>query len=130
MYAIARRGFSSLLLVLIALGWALPLGAKQAAGPADASATREVVLSGEGWKLGSFPMGAGEERGVYNPSFDESAFRPVAVPAEIQLTLGLEGMDLYRQSKKLSLINKKEWWYRKHFTVPEDQSRQTASAGF
>ena len=121
MYAIARRGFSSLLLVLIALGWALPLGAKQAAGPADASATREVVLSGEGWKLGSFPMGAGEERGVYNPSFDESAFRPVAVPAEIQLTLGLEGMDLYRQSKKLSLINKKEWWYRKHFTVPEGQ---------
>jgi beta-mannosidase len=65
-------------------------------------------------------MGVGEERKAYDAGFDDSDFKSVPVPAEIQLTLGLEGMDLYRQSKELSLINKKEWWYRKHFALPKD----------
>src|SRR5262249_33085275 len=31
--------------------------------------------------------------------------------------IGLRGMDLYYQSKTLTLANKKEWWYRKWFIV-------------
>jgi beta-mannosidase len=121
MIGISKQAFARLLLVLIVLGQALPLGAKQAQPSVDTPGTMEVILSGTDWKLGSFPMGAGEEQKAYNVDFDENAFKPVAVPAEIQLTLGLEGMDLYRQSKELSLINKKEWWYRKHFTLSRDQ---------
>ena len=82
------------------------------------SARSEILLSGEDWKLGSFPMDEGQRQNAFAPGFAESGFRSVKVPAEIQLTLGLQGGDLYRQSKELSTINEREWWYRKPFVVP------------
>jgi beta-mannosidase len=33
-------------------------------------------------------------------------------------------MDLYHQRKDISLINKKEWWYRKHSTITKDQAEK------
>ena len=80
--------------------------------------TRETLLSGSDWKLGSFPMDKGELQGVFLPKFDECGFRAVKVPGEVQLQIGLQGMDLYYQSKQLTLVNEKEWWYRKRFVVP------------
>ena len=80
-----------LLLGLVVLGLAPALGARQTAGSGESSGTTEIFLSGTEWKLGSFPMGKGEEGKAYEVGFDERDFRPVPVPAEIQLTLGLEG---------------------------------------
>ena len=79
-------------------------------------------LSGNNWRLGSFEMAAGEEQGAYLPNFDDHAFRTVHVPGEVQLQVGLQGMDLYYQSKSLTLINQKEWWYRKQFSVSKSEA--------
>lgn len=67
-------------------------------------------------------MGQGEKQGAYLPDFDDHGFRTVQVPGEVQLQIGLHGMDLYYQSKSLSLINEKEWWYRKQFFVGESEA--------
>ncbi len=83
------------------------------------STTTETLLSGSDWKLGSYPMDKGEPQEVYLPKFDDSGFRTVKVPGEVQLQIGLKGMDLYYQSKQVTLVNEKEWWYRKQFVVPK-----------
>src|SRR3990172_10499459 len=80
---------------------------------------RETLLSGPDWKLGSFPMDQGELQEVFLPRFDDRSFRTVKVPGEVQLQIGLQGMDLYYQSKQLTLVNEQEWWYRKGFVVPK-----------
>jgi len=96
----------------------------QHAQPSAMRETRETVLSGSDWKLGSFVMGVGEKQGAYLPGFDDHSFRTVEVPGEVQLQIGLRGMDLYYQSKALSLVNEKEWWYRKQFVVSKsDEGR-------
>jgi hypothetical protein len=79
----------------------------------------ETLLSGPDWKLGSFPMEKGEPQEVFLPKFDDSDFKTVKVPGEVQLQIGLQGMDLYYQSKQLTLVNEKEWWYRKRLVVPK-----------
>ena len=86
--------------------------------------TSEIVLSGDDWKLGAFEMGDGEKQGVYLANFDDHAFRTVHVPGEVQLQVGLGGMGLYYQSKSLTLINQKEWWYRKQFLVNQNEARK------
>jgi beta-mannosidase len=78
----------------------------------------EMLLSGNDWELGAFPMGEGERQKAFAFNFAGPDFRRVPVPAEIQTTLGLKGMELYRHSREISSINNKEWWYRKTFTVP------------
>jgi len=98
------------------------LGAAGQAGNSGPRVARnEILLSDAAWKLKSFAMGAGEGEKAFAPGFDESGFKTVPVPAEIQLTTGARGMDLYRQSKEISLINKSEWWYRKSFASPRVQ---------
>ncbi len=109
--------------MFIALAATQPALAKRArSAPATPEATKPashaILLSDADWKLKSYPMGAGEEQKAYAPGIDESGYKTVAVPAEIQLTTGLKGMDLYRQSRAISLINKSEWWYRKSFMTP------------
>ncbi|MCL5098013.1 MAG: glutamine amidotransferase [Candidatus Omnitrophica bacterium] len=80
----------------------------------------EILLSGTDWRLGSFPMGRGEAEAAYSPAYDDRQFLTVRVPGEVPLQIGLKGMDLYYQSKELSLINEKEWWYRKTFVPPRE----------
>ena len=89
-----------------------------------------VVLGDSNWKLGSFPFGEGERQGVYAPQFNDSSFRNVTVPGEVQLQIGLEGMDLYYQSKEVTLVNQKEWWYRKQFSVPGNFKGKTVRLVF
>src|SRR5215469_2903077 len=93
-------------------------------------AGNEIVLSGNDWKLGSFEMGNGEKRGAFLPNFDDQAFRTVEVPGEVQLQVGLRGMDLYYQSKSLTLINQTEWWYRKHSFVNKSQAGRLLRLNF
>ena len=90
----------------------------------------ETLLSGPGWKLGSFAMGEGEARGAYKAEFDDAAFRAVTVPGEVQLQIGLKGKDLFLQSKALNLINNQEWWYRKTFTVPAGEKGKLVKLRF
>ncbi|MFN8009513.1 MAG: glycoside hydrolase family 2 TIM barrel-domain containing protein [Terriglobia bacterium] len=87
--------------------------------------SQEILLSGGDWKLGDFPFDEGERRQAYSREFDDAGFRAVVVPGEVQLQIGLKGMDLYYQSKELTLVNEKEWWYRRKFTVPPQDSKKT-----
>ncbi len=91
--------------------------AQNAAKLLPISATTETLLSGPDWKLGSFPMDKGEAQKAYQSGFDDTAFPSAKVPGEVQLQIGLKAMDLYYQSKQLTLVNEKEWWYRKHFVA-------------
>ena len=113
-------------LVLILTGLAVtfdcPVLARPAAQPLSIAQTTETVLSGNNWKLGSFEMDEGEKHGAFLPGFDDHNFRTVEVPGEVQLQIGLRGMDLYYQSKTLTLLNQKEWWYRKRFTVSKAEA--------
>src|SRR5215472_12465651 len=79
-----------------------------------------IPLSGD-WKLGSLEMDEGERQGAFQPGFDDRTFRTVTVPGEVQQQIGLHDMDLYYQSKTLTLVNKKEWWYRKQFGVNQSE---------
>ena len=94
-----------------------PARAQSAVMSSPSASTTDLVLNGEDWKLGSFEMDEGEKLQVYRPGFDDHSFRTVKVPGEVQLQIGLRGMDLYYQSKTLTLVNEKEWWYRKRFVV-------------
>ena len=118
---IRQRGAYFLFLIwTVLLAWdSARLSAAQSADKIAAlRKTTETMLSGSDWRLGSFPMDKGEPQGVFLPKFDDSGFRIVKVPGEVQLQIGLQGMDLYYQSKQLTLVNEKEWWYRKGFVVP------------
>jgi len=90
--------------------------------PPGVAKSTQVFLSGKDWKLGSYEMGDGERAGTYLPDFDDRAFATVKVPGEVQLQIGLKDMDLYYQSKTLTLVNQKEWWYRKRFTVSKGEA--------
>lgn len=117
-------------LTLLVLGPGKVAGAKPANETGASAGSTEILLSDAAWKLGSFPMGVGEQRKAYEIGFDESSFRSVNVPAEIQLTLGLEGMGLFLQTKELSLVNNSEWWYRKRFTLPKEAGDKRVSLVF
>ena len=115
------RHIAYIFLSLIILGLCSPPG--QAIDPQTTVApTQETNLSGGDWKLGSFAFNEGEARGAFRESFDDQGFRKVAVPGQVPLQLGLNGMNLYYQSKELSLANQKEWWYRKQFSAPKGDS--------
>ncbi len=107
---------------MVAVAALLGSGRMAVAEQASEAASSEVLLSDASSKLKSFPMGSGEEQKAFAPGFDESGFKTVPVPAEIQLTTGAKGMELYRQTKQIALINKSEWWYRKSFTGPKAQA--------
>jgi beta-mannosidase len=75
----------------------------------------EQSLDGGDWLLGSFAFDAGVAAGAQTESFNESNFRRVQVPGDVQLQLGFKGQDLFRQTRELTVVNNQEWWYRKHF---------------
>ncbi|MEW5980067.1 MAG: sugar-binding domain-containing protein [Acidobacteriota bacterium] len=81
----------------------------------------ETSLSGPDWQLGSYPLDEPGSQQPFLPDFDDRSFKTVTVPGEIALQLGLKGMDLYFQSKALTLINDREWWYRKRFQVDRSE---------
>ena len=89
-----------------------------------------IILSDSDWKLGSFAFDEGEKQGAHSPQFDAKSFKTVTVPGDVQLQLGLKGMDLYYQSKELTLVNQKEWWYRKSFSTPADSEEKQVKLVF
>jgi hypothetical protein len=123
---------------LLFLFWALLFGWSSASLSAAQAAneivpiqkTTETGLSGVDWKLGSFSWGEGEKARAFSPGFDDDGFRTVKVPGEVQLQIGLQGMDLYYQSKQLTLVNEKEWWYRKRFVVAEGDAGKLMRLAF
>ena len=86
--------------------------------------TTETLLSGADWKLGSFAMDKGEGQQAFGPAFDDRGFSTVTVPGEVQLQIGLKGMDLYYQSKTVDAGE------RKGMVVPQALCRRPkADAG-
>jgi len=112
-------GAIAVVFIFVFISFACAQASSQSLSPGK---TSEVVLSGKGWKLASFEMDGGEKRGAYQPEFDDRNFSVVEVPGEVQRQIGLHDMDLYHQSKQLTLVNQKEWWYRKRFTLGKRQS--------
>ena len=78
----------------------------------------EILLSGKGWTLAHFPMDKGEEAGIQNPEYSGAGLQNITVPTEVQLVQGLSGLEIYRQLPEISLLNKKEWWFRRQVGVP------------
>jgi len=109
-------------LLAVAIMLPNPADVQAGGGSESDSGVQETLLSGGDWKLGSMGIGEGEKHAAFLPTFDDSSFRTALVPGEVQLQLGLKGMDLYYQSKTLSLVNQKEWWYRKSFIVAREQA--------
>jgi len=64
------------------------------------SKTATITLSDDDWKLGAFSFGEGESQGAYSNQFDDTGFKTAKVPGEVQLQIGLKGMDLYYQSRE------------------------------
>jgi beta-mannosidase len=89
-----------------------------------------VELDGNNWKLGSFAPGEGEAKQAFLSSFEDGAFRTVTVPGEVQRQLGIHGMDLYYQSRELTLVNNQEWWYRLRFTAPKEAANNLVRLSF
>src|SRR5271166_2230981 len=112
----------ALILAGLAATFPHPALAQSGAQPPSTTKTTVTPLSGNDWKLGSFVMDEGEKQGASRPGFDDRGFSTAKVPGEVQQQLGLLGMDQYYQSKTLSLINEKEWWYRKQFKVNKAQA--------
>ena len=113
------RGIMALSLALLPSSYAASQASSKQSNSRD---TTEVVLSGGDWKLGSFEIDQGEKQRAFLPDFDDRAFRTVDVPGEVQRQIALRGMDLYYQSKILTLVNQREWWYRKRFSVARSES--------
>ena len=72
--------------------WAREARAK----PKPVPASREILFSGEDWKLGAFAFDEGERRGTYALKFDDSEFRTVKVPGEVQLHQRNPDLGLWR----------------------------------
>src|SRR5215469_4829310 len=109
--------------VLIILTLVPGLTALGQVGPKTPVTAKPAVISvgGDDWKLGSLEMDEGERQGAFQPGFDDRTFKTVTIPGEVQRQIGLHDMDLYYQSKTLTLVNKKEWWYRKQFGVNQSE---------
>src|SRR5215471_1424014 len=116
------EGFLPVVFFLLFVFSAHVAPAQSSGGAAPSQPTSQILLTGNDWMLGAFEMGDGEKQGAYLANFDDHAFRTVHVPGEVQLQVGLSGMDQYYQSKSLTLINQKEWWYRKQFFVSKKEA--------
>lgn len=86
--------------------------------PAVPASTFDLSLDGPNWTLTPFAPGDGEKNHAYAQDFSSPASLKVSVPGEVQPLTGLKGMELFQESKKLSLINNQEWWYRTTFASP------------
>jgi beta-mannosidase len=118
-----RRAVVKLFLAAaIAFPSASPLLAQDPLKLVPIAKTTETLLSGPDWRLGSYVMDTGEQQKAFLSSFDDREFSRVSVPGEVQRQIGLTGMDLYYQSKQLTLVNEKEWWYRKRFVAPKSDA--------
>lgn len=106
-------GIAVLGLVCLNLNWIKPIYSEEQT--TSFTEHNDQSLNGGDWKLGSFAIGAGIKAGVQEVNFDDSGFRTVQVPGEVQLQVGLKGQDLFRETKELTSINTKEWWYRTRF---------------
>ena len=113
---IAVYGVALILSVLTAVGQNSPRHATAAA-----TVSSEISLDGADWTLTSFAPGEGEKNNAFAESFNDHDARKVTVPGEVQPQLGLKGSELFQESKKLSLTNNQEWWYRKTFLSPAVQ---------
>ena len=79
------------------------------------AAAVDVPLDGNDWRMGSFDFDAGLKAGAQSETFNDSAFRTVAVPGDTQLQAGFTGNQRWLDTKELVSVNAHEWWYRKHF---------------
>src|ERR1035438_3600108 len=97
MKCISRKRGTIIFFLLCALSFAWSSFAHSAGQPPakseSISKTTETMLSDSDWKLGSFSMEKGEPAQAFLPKFDDSGFRTVKVPGEVQLQIGLQGMD-------------------------------------
>jgi beta-mannosidase len=101
-----------------------------AASPVQPVRSIVIKLKDSNWKLGSFGPGDGEVKQAFASGFNDSSFRTVTVPGEVQLQLGLTGMDLYNPSKELTLVNDREWWYRLRFHTPKEAAGKLVRLAF
>jgi beta-mannosidase len=109
--------FAAMLLGTFAVSAAL-----RAETPTDAKSSRVLSLSGADWRIHDDPDGKGAERGMPQAGVSSSGWTAASVPGNVQADL--EAAHLLKPlwygagDPRLYDVARKDWWYRKDFTVP------------
>jgi beta-mannosidase len=100
--------------------WQSPL----LAGASEEQASRtSISLSGTDWRVHDDPDGKGAERRLFEADTVSPEWIPATVPGNIQADL--EAAHLLKPlwygagDPRLQEVARKDWWYRKDFTVPQ-----------
>lgn len=90
---------------------------------ADAAGSRVLPLSGSDWRIHDDPQGNGAEQGMAVADVAATDWVAATVPGNIQADL--EAVHLLKPlwygagDPRLPEVARKDWWYRKDFTIPE-----------
>ncbi len=105
-----------------AVGGAPGLASAAGGGPGG-DADRALSLSGSGWWLHDDPDGKGADRGLAEADPSGPDWVPAAVPGNVQSDLEaahrLRPIWYGAGDERLHDVAKKDWWYRRDFTVLE-----------
>ena len=99
---------------------AIPLHADEVAASASSGV---LSLSGIDWRIHDDPDGKGAERRLFEADTASPEWIPATVPGNIQADL--EATHLLKRlwygagDSRLADVARKNWWYRKDFTVPQ-----------
>ncbi len=91
---------------------------------------KEILLSGDDWRLFHFKQAEGEKEKVYEKDFwaVETGWLRVNVPGDVHSTLVKRKIipDPYfgLNNEKCRWVADREWWYRKSFCVPEEWQKK------
>jgi len=89
----------------------------------DANSSRVLSLSGADWRIHDDVEGKGAERRLFEADTASPEWIPASVPGNIQADL--EAAHLLKPlwygagDPRLQEVARKDWWYRKDFTVPQ-----------
>ncbi|MBI4328217.1 MAG: hypothetical protein HY674_23555, partial [Chloroflexi bacterium] len=87
-----------------------------------AGAPRELLLSGDDWRIASCDRGKGVEQRAFADGFPSGEAIAAIVPGDVHWDLERAGkippIFYGTNSQQIGWVAGKEWWYRKTFTVP------------
>jgi hypothetical protein len=91
--------------------------------------SRQILLSGADWRIHEDAAGKGKEKRLFEADMSSPGWIPATVPGNIQADLEaahqLKPLWYGAGDPRLYDVARKDWWYRKDFTVvpPENSVR-------
>jgi beta-galactosidase/beta-glucuronidase len=100
----------------------------------SAGAPRELLLSGDDWRIASFEPGKGVEQRAFAEGFPAGEAMAAIVPGDVHGDLERAGkippIFYGTNSQQIGWVAGKEWWYRKTFTLPPSWKGKTVRLRF